>query len=127
MMRMFSLPSPSFRRVIAVTGLSDDDKSVVGHAFAAVRPNGEVVVAHLTTDAEPDSSTRRTIVDAFLILALDYRRPDLNVGLKVELIDREKGVRAICDLAERMSADLICIGGGAEGSRAAREILLRSG
>jgi hypothetical protein len=93
--------------VIAVTGLSEGDKSVVGHAFAAVRPNGEVVIAH-TVDAI-DSSDRQTIMDRFLILALDYRRPEHNVSLKVELIDREEGMRAIRELAERENADLVCI------------------
>jgi hypothetical protein len=76
----------------------------------------------MADEMDPVSSDRRTIVDAFLILALEYRRPDLNVGLKVELIDRDRGTRAICELAERENADLICVS-ATDRSGAAQEVL----
>jgi nucleotide-binding universal stress UspA family protein len=117
---------PVIRRVLAVTDLSPLGDSAVSYAYSAIRDGGEVRLFHV---AEPVHSPNPLIGGHYEKLPTPNERAaqmrDYSEHLRrlipadteehgiitnVEVIEDNDPLTAICQAAERLDADLICLG-----------------
>ncbi len=115
---------PAFKRVLAPVDLSRLAEKVAGHGVAVAQRGAEVCVLHVispgpgyrpgTDPATANEDARRVRLRRSLSERL---QPMLNekarakgVRVRVEIVEHPRPAEAICQAAERLGADLICLG-----------------
>jgi nucleotide-binding universal stress UspA family protein len=119
-------PIPRVRRILAVTDLSEQGNRAVSYAFAQAPPKGQVTVLHVHRPVvpmallygsyvsapaqEPDQlgrelSALRTELEALV----QNEGRELGIETRVEVLEASDVPEAVCQQAERMSADMICM------------------
>jgi nucleotide-binding universal stress UspA family protein len=98
---------PAFRRVLVSTDFSKLGNKAVLFACGAVKHGGEVCLFHVVT-------SRRAGLKHQLSARLKSLIPDeaeqRGIQTRIEVVEDENPAVAICQAAERLNADLICIG-----------------
>ena len=111
---------PTYRQVLAPTDFSKQGNGAIAFAYGAAPQGGEVCLVHVVrplggfrsrTEAEAALDTKRKRELAARLESLipkdAWRR---GIRSKVEIVEHEHPATAICQAAERYSANLICIG-----------------
>lgn len=131
-------PAPGARlchRVLVAVDISENGGMAVPHAYSVVNEGGTVNLVHIvpsshrpnpllgTLDVAP--STHRTSVrkvrgSAQIRSLIPPEAEARGIKSEVEVIEHEDVVTAICQAAEAMNADLVCVGANERPSAAAR-------
>jgi len=127
-------PLPSFKRVLIATDFSKPGNKAVAFAYGAAQRGGEVNLLHVIspgtgfrseTKAENERRTRRK---QELVRRLEALVPDAarvrSIQSQVEVAEHQQPAVAIAQAAERIGADLICL--GSSGRSALKKQLLGS-
>lgn len=94
------------RRVLVATDLSPFSNAAISHACALVEGReGEVVVLHVSPDSSPDPRDLAAATDELRTLVANGGA----ANARVEVTKSDHPAKAICEAAERMSADIVCI------------------
>lgn len=110
---------PQFRRVLVPTDLSTRGNCAIALAYSVVRPGGEICLVHVTAPTKrrtSDQSSPKSQAEegrhtaaqlqALVPEAAGARR----IKTRTEVAEHLEPAMAICQAAERFSADLICMG-----------------
>jgi nucleotide-binding universal stress UspA family protein len=98
---------PAFRRVLVSTDFSKLGNKAVLFACGAAQRGGEVCLIHVI----PSRRKRlKNELSARLESLIPERVQERGIQTRIEVVEHEQPAVAICQAAERFSADLICIG-----------------
>ncbi|HTE53569.1 MAG TPA: universal stress protein [Kofleriaceae bacterium] len=105
--------APAIRTVVAATDLSPLGDAAIGLAYSVVQTGGTVHVVHVrpAEPRGPSGSADALAETRGRLLALVP--PDASargVITEVHIVERKQPAEAICQAAERLAADLICVG-----------------
>jgi len=124
---------PRFTRVLAVTDLSELGNRAVAQAFALAPRGGQVTLMHVlippmpvatpyggyipVPEIDPAERAReqREIESALHALA-PPAASEIGVEVRVEVVRATDVAEAVCHVAERLSADIVCMGTHAHGA-----------
>jgi nucleotide-binding universal stress UspA family protein len=92
-------------RVLVATDLAPHGTGAIPHAFAPLQPGGTAWLFHVVINEEEKAAKSEQLRTLIPSDALEH-------GFKVqtEVVTDVDPVKAICDAAERLDVDLICIG-----------------
>jgi nucleotide-binding universal stress UspA family protein len=92
-------------RILVATGLSSHDGSAVPYAFSTLQPGGTAWLLHVAQPSEIAALQLPRLREMIPAEAIER-------GFKVqtEVVSDADVAKAICDAAERLDVDLICIG-----------------
>jgi len=124
---------PRITRVLAVTDLSDQGNRAVTHAFALVPRGGQVTLMHVllppvpvatpyggyipvTEDAPAERSREQREIEEALRALTPPSARETGVEVKIEVMRASDVAEAACQLAERLSADIVCMATHAHGA-----------
>jgi len=102
------------RRVLVATDLSRHCGAAIPHAFSSLEPGGTAYLFHVTSDQTDAPAKRRELQE---LVPADALERDFTVEPEIGV--DEDPVRAICEAAERLNVDLICVGSHAPCKRSA--------
>ena len=114
-----SLGLPQFNRVLVPIDFAVPSEQAIAHAYASVRSGGEVHLLHVTTRNDRDGTAPRgggngDSVDRELSARLESLIPALaesrEITTRREVRRHYVPASAICQAANRIDADLICMG-----------------
>jgi nucleotide-binding universal stress UspA family protein len=116
---------PHTRRVLAPTDLSELGSSAVRHAYSLTPAGGTVYLLHvlpppagappigagyaLPEPASPQERTEREQITAELRALIPHEATPRGINTRVELVTGRKVSEAICQAAERLDCDVICL------------------
>lgn len=112
-----SAATPCFskaHRVLVATDLSTHDGSAIPYAFSALQSGGTVWLLHVTLASENQATKLEQLRRLIPTEAIEQ-----GFKVEVEVVADVDPAKAICDAAERLDVDLICIGSRAPCKRAA--------
>ena len=111
---------PVFKRVLVPTDFSKLGDKAVCFAFGVAQRGGEVCLLHVVPPVgalDPDSERQqkrraevRKSVSARLQALIPRKAQTKGVRATVEVVENSQAAAAICQAAERIGADLICMG-----------------
>ncbi len=96
---------PKVRRVLAATDLSTHGGHAVPHAFSMIEAGGEVCVVHVVKLGEPHEASLTSLRELIPTEAIER-----GTRATVEVVESRDAAAGICEAADRLGADLICIG-----------------
>ncbi|MCA1734135.1 MAG: universal stress protein [Acidobacteria bacterium] len=102
-------PTPSPRRFVAATDLSNAGNAAVAWALGMVPPEGSVTIVHVIEEREIDVAGRQRIAEGLRRMGMDRRLTERHIDLRFELVESSDPAAAITRIAERDAADLICV------------------
>lgn len=93
--------------VLVPTDLSPASNTAALHAYALLQGGGEIILAHVAADNGERSAEPHIVAELRSLLS---RRPSRgNVTIRTEVVRHRDVATAICELAERVGADVICM------------------
>lgn len=92
-------------RVLVATDLSDHARHAIAHGYALVSDGGEVQLLHILAAGEA-SNTARASLQAAIPAAAESRA----ITSSVRVLEATDVAGVICESAEHLDADVICIG-----------------
>jgi nucleotide-binding universal stress UspA family protein len=118
-------PVRHVQRVLVASDLSPASRSAVALAYGILGHGGEVHLLHVCPGRAPAGAREEEDADlAARLEALVPRDASPEIARKVEIAHGHK-VRTICEVAERIGADLVCVGSRLGGFRSTVSGLLR--
>jgi nucleotide-binding universal stress UspA family protein len=96
---------PSVRRVVVPTDLSAASNRAIAWAYALVPAGGEVTLLHVVAPGEQEGE-----IAASLRALVPERGVGADVATRTETVAHRDPARAICEAAERLGADMVCMG-----------------
>jgi len=110
---------PGFKRVLVPIDFSEPTERVIALACASVRGYGEVRLIHVIPPAKrnatlPPRNGRPSKgcqdVLAHMLALIPRTGKDAGIAIRSEVVEHGEPATAICQAAERMDADFICMG-----------------
>ena len=111
---------PRFKRVLVTTDLSRAGDRAIPFAYSTVGRGGEVCILHVVkrpgrsgataAPSSPSPSQRSRKLCAQLQALIPAQAQARGVKSQVEVVEHADAATAICQAAERVGADLICMG-----------------
>lgn len=108
-----------FKRVLVTTDFSKRGNRAIPYAYSALRRGGQVCILHVakSTDGsgakaqahEIKHSERNDRLSAQLQALIPSEAEARGIGSQVEVVEHSNVATAICQAAERLGADLICM------------------
>jgi nucleotide-binding universal stress UspA family protein len=126
-------PTTRVRRVLAVTDLSEQGNRAVAHAFSLVPRGGQVTVMHVVQpmvplatpygdfipvpySAQADLAREQREAESKLSGLAPHDLAELGVEFRVEVASATDIPEAVCQRAERLGADVVCMATHAHGA-----------
>jgi nucleotide-binding universal stress UspA family protein len=100
---------PRIQRVLVPTDISTLGSIAIPHAYATAGSNGVVYLLHIVK-APPDSEVKdRGNLESKMRELIPPQAKDLNIVTELEIINSVETAEAICQAAERLGVDIICM------------------
>ena len=109
-------PIPTFSRVLVATDFSDHSGSAIPYAYSALPREGAVCLLHAV---KPGEAGLKGALEARLRGLIPVEAEARGVATEVRVVEGGNFGKAICEVAERFGADLVCIGSHGHSSLAA--------
>lgn len=98
---------PTFSRVLVATDFSERAGHAIPYAYAALAREGAVCLVHAV---KPGTVDQKGELEARLRALIPPEAQSRGVATEVRIVENGDAGKAICEAAERFSADLVCIG-----------------
>ena len=101
---------PTFRRVLVATDFSERAGHAIPYAYAALAREGAVCLLHIAKAGAADEKIELEALEAKLRALIPAEAEARGVVTEVRIVEDADAGKAICDVAGRFCADLVCIG-----------------
>lgn len=100
---------PKLRRVLVPTDFSEIANHAVPYAFSLSGSGGEVTLLHVVEGPADKAISNRDSLVSRLRALVPHEAKELGIDTKIEVVASIDPTEAICQAAERLGADAVCI------------------